>query len=83
MVDTACSLPIHEGAALNGIADILAPHIGHGIEQSDIDALDAYVIAHRGQKIVVWEAFPQFFKDQAKDYRQMVAAGLLLPPSVP
>jgi hypothetical protein len=33
--------------------------------------------AKRGQHLVVYDAFPQFFKDMSKTHEQMVAAGLL------
>lgn len=61
-VDTEFSLPILEDAELNGIADLLRPWVGHGILQSDIDWLEQMVVANRGRRLVIYEAFPPIFK---------------------
>lgn len=56
------SIPIHENAELNGIADLLRPWVGHGILQSDIDRLEELVLENRGKRLVVYRAFPPIFK---------------------
>lgn len=61
-VDTEYSLPVLEGAELNGIADLLRPWVGHGILQSDLDRLDHLVLESRGTRLAVYEAFPPIFK---------------------
>jgi hypothetical protein len=70
---------VHEEAELNGIADLLRPWIGHGIEQADIDALEALVIASRGGRLIVYDAFPQVFKAASRTRAELVAEGKLEP----
>jgi hypothetical protein len=72
------SIVIHPDAELGGIANILQPWIDAGDLPSDTNAqLAAFIESKRGQRLVVYDAFPQFFKDVGKTYEQMVAAGLL------
>jgi len=61
-VDTEFSIPVHAAAELGDIAGILAPYVGHGIEQADIDRLEQIVVANRGRWLVVYQAFPPIFK---------------------
>jgi hypothetical protein len=72
------SIIIHPDAELGGIANILQPWIDAGDLPSDTNAqLAAFIESKRGQRLVVYDAFPQFFKNMGKTYEQMVAAGLL------
>jgi hypothetical protein len=72
------SIVIHPDAELGGIADIIQPWIDAGQLPSDTNAqLAALLDSKRGQRLVVYDAFPQLFKDMSKTYEQMVAAGLL------
>lgn len=77
-VDTEFSLYVHTDAVLNGIADILQPWIERGQLPVDTnEQLAALVESRRGQKLVVYDAFPAFFKEMAQTQEQMIAAGLL------
>jgi len=72
------SIVIHPDAELGGIAQILQPWIDAGDLPSDTNTqLAAFLDSKRGQRLVVYDAFPQFFKNMGKTYEQMVAAGLL------
>lgn len=72
------SIIVHPDAELGGIAAILQPWIDQGHLPSDTNTqLAALVESKRGQQLVVYDAFPQLFKDMAKTHEQMVAAGLL------
>jgi hypothetical protein len=72
------SIVIHPDAELGGIADILQPWIDAGDLPIDTNTqLAAFIESKRGQRLVVYDAFPQFFKNMGKTYEQMVAAGLL------
>jgi hypothetical protein len=84
MVDTTLSLPLHAEAELNGIADILQPWIdgGHLPEETNTN-LSALVESKRGERLVVYDAFPQLFKDMSKTREEMIAAGLLAEPQMP
>ena len=64
VVETDFGIHVHPDAELNGIADILEPWVGQGIEQVDIDRLRQTVVAHRGRRMVVYGAFPPIFKLQ-------------------
>lgn len=77
VVDTEHRIPVHAEAVLGGIAEILAPWVGHGIAQQDIDALGMAVESHRGGVMTPWEFFPQVFKDLSKTQEDMITAGLL------
>jgi hypothetical protein len=72
------SIIIHPDAELGGIADILQPWIDAGDLPSDTNAQLATLLdSNRGQRLVVYDVFPQLFKDMAKTHEQMVAAGLI------
>lgn len=62
LIDDQREVRVHELAELNGIADILAPFIGYGLVQADIDGLESLVAQSRGQRLVVYEAFPKLFQ---------------------
>jgi hypothetical protein len=77
-VDTTFSVNVHAEAEIDGIADIMQPWIDRGLLADDTNAtLDALIRSKRGQSLVVYDAFPQLFKDQSKTYDELVALGLL------
>jgi hypothetical protein len=81
-VNTEFSVPVHPDAILDGIADILQPWIDGGQLPADTnEVLAALVEAKRGQRLVVWEAFPNLFQSLSKTYSQMIDAGLLSEPA--
>ena len=72
------SILVHPDAELGGIAAILQPWIDQGHLPSDTNTqLAALIELKRGHRLVVYDAFPQPFKDMAKTHEQMIAAGLL------
>ena len=72
------SIIVHPDAELGGIAAILQPWIDAGHLPADTNTqLAAIIDSKRGQRLVVYDALPQLFKDMAKTHEQMVAAGLL------
>lgn len=76
-VNTETTIPVHHEAELDGIANILQPFIDAGQLPADTNAqLAAYIETNRGGRINVYDAFPQFFKNQAKTYNEMIALGL-------
>jgi len=83
VVDTSYAIHVHAEAELDGIADILQPWVGHGLVQGDIDALETLVLASRGGTLVVYDAFPQLFRDASKTHAEMIAAGLLAESVTP
>lgn len=84
VVDTAYEVNVHADAILDGIADILQPWIDAGDLPADTNTvLAAFVESKRGQKLVVYDAFPQFFKDLSKTHAEMIAAGLLADTATP
>ena len=81
-VDTECQIRIHADAELGALADILQPWIDAGNLPIDTNTqLATFIESKRGQRIIVYEAFPQLFKDMGKTYEQMVEAGLLIDSS--
>ncbi len=69
---------VHHEAVLNGIADVLQPWIDGGVLPADTnETLAAYIESKRGQRMIPWEAFPQFFKDASKSRDELVSLGLL------
>ncbi len=84
VVETTYTIPVHADAELNGIADILQPWIDTGHLPADTnDVLAAFIESKRGQDLTVYDAFPQFFKDQSKTYAEMIAAGFLTEGGLP
>lgn len=76
-VDTEFTIPVHPEAELDGIADILQPFIDDGQLPADTNAtLAAFIESKRGSSLVVYQAFPQFFKDQAKTQAELQTLGL-------
>lgn len=83
IVDTEFEILIHPDADYSPIGVILQPWITSGHLPPDTNAtLSALIDSKRGQQMVVYDAFPQFFKDQAKTLEQMISAGWLAAPGV-
>lgn len=83
IVETDMSIPVHADAILDGIGDVLQPWIDAGHLPADTNTtLAALIESKRGQSLVVYEAFPQFFKDQSKTLEEMISAGWLAAPGV-
>jgi len=83
-IDTSAEIPVHPYAVLNGIADVLQPYIDRGeIPSGTNELLAALVESKRGQTLVVYEAFPPFFKSQALTHEQMVEQGKFAPTPTP
>lgn len=81
MVPTDYNIKVHPEAVMDGIADILQPWIDAGRLPADTNTeLAALVESLRGQQLVVYDAFPQLFKDMSKTREEMIAAGLLAEP---
>lgn len=69
---------VHPIAELGKIADILQPWIDDGHLPATTNAeLAALIEANRGQRLVIYSAFPQLFKDMSKTEQEMIDAGLL------
>jgi hypothetical protein len=84
VVDTEYEIAVHPDAELGDIASILQPWIDAGHLPADtITQLAALIESKRGQQLVVYDAFPQIFKDMSKTHEQMIAAGLLAEPNMP
>lgn len=81
VVDTDYEVNVHPDAVLDGIADILQPWIDAGhLPANTNTVLAALVESLRGQRLVVYDAFPQLFKDMSKTHQEMIAARLLAAP---
>jgi hypothetical protein len=84
MVDTEYEINVHLDAELGEITAILQPWIERQELPTETNTqLAALIESKRGQHLVVYDAFPQFFKDMSKTYEQMIAAGLLAEPDMP
>ena len=83
VVDTTLAIRIHPQASLDTIAEILRPLEADGrLPAGTLEGLSAYVEANRGQKITVYDAFPDYFKAQALDEAQMIEQGKLSTPAI-
>lgn len=83
-VETTFSVPVHPEAVLDGIADILQPWIDQGHLPADTNTVLAELVEElRGQRLVVYDAFPDLFKQMSKSYDDMITAGLLAAPQTP
>ena len=78
-VDTDFEITVHPQAELDGIVDILQPFVGNSLSADVLQQLADLVVSKRGQPLIVYDAFPQFFKDQGKSFAQMVEFKLLKP----
>jgi len=82
VVDTEHEINVHPDAVLDGIADILQPWIDSEDLPPDTNTqLAALVESTRGGRLVVYEAFPQLFKDMSKSAEELQALNLL-PQSI-
>lgn len=79
-VETTFTIPVHPEAELDGIADILQHWIDAGQLPADANTvLAAFIERKRGQHLIVYDAFPQLFKDMSKTHEEMIQAGYLNP----
>lgn len=77
-VDTEFEIPVHADADLGQIASILQPWVTAGNLPADtLPRLEALIASKRGQRLVVYDAFPPLFQDMSKTREEMIAAGLL------
>lgn len=78
IVDTTYEVYIHPEAVLNGVAAILQPWIDAGHLPADTnDVLAAFVETNRGQRLVIYEAFPPLFRSLSKTKEDLQALDLL------
>lgn len=83
-IDEHAEVLVHPEAVLDGIADVLQPWIDEGSLPADTNtALAALIESKRGETLVVYDAFPQLFKDMSLTTAQMIDAGLLANPLLP
>jgi len=81
LVDTTYAIRLHEAAELGEIGGILQDYIDAGtLPPTTNDDLAALIASKRGQMLVVWDAFPQLFKDLSKTTAEMITAGLIDDP---
>ena len=81
LVDTTYAIRLHEAAELGEIGGILQDYIAAGTLPPTTNAdLSALIESKRGQMLVVWDAFPQLFKDLSKTTGEMITAGLIDDP---
>lgn len=72
VVDTEFTINIHPEATITEVAEILQPWVSAGhLPANTIPDLTALVEANRGLPMVVWDAFPPFFKDNSKSEQEM------------
>lgn len=83
VADTTFTIAVHADAVLDGIADILQPWIDQGSLPPDTNTvLAALVESSRGGLLIVYNAFPQLFKDMSKSYAEMIELGHLPTPPI-
>lgn len=71
-VDTAFTITVDNNATIDEIAPILQPWVNAGhLPTSTLPDLEALINSKKGQSLVVWDAFPQFFKDHSKTEQEM------------
>lgn len=79
-VQTDFEILIHPDAVLGAIGPILQPYENDGsMPAGTVAGLESYVTAHRGQRVTVYDVFPDFFKAGALDEQGMIDAGWLAP----
>jgi len=70
-------IPVHPDANVDSIAAILQPWIDSGDLPADTNENLALLIeASKGQRLIVYDVFPQFFKDQSKSREDLIELGL-------
>lgn len=81
-VDTEYSIKVHKEAELDGIADIMQPLIDDStLPKETNETLSQIIETHRDQRLVVWDAFPDHFKNISKTREDLVALKLLSNPT--
>lgn len=78
--DTLC---VHEAAVASEIADALAGHVAAGVLQpTDLDTMTSAIETARGTGVPVriWDLIPQPFKDEARDWDDLVREGIFNQP---
>lgn len=77
-VNTDTAVRIHQDATLGCIGDVLQPWVAEGaLPSNTLEHLAALIDSRRGNTMVVWDAFPQLFKDQSRTFDELVSAGLI------
>ncbi len=75
--DDEITIPVHQDANVDPIAEILEPFVDSGvIDYPDIQALFDLVEITRGQELNVWQAFPQYWKDMGKTLAELQTLNL-------
>ena len=75
--DTEFTIPVHQDAAVDPIAEILEPFIDLGaIDYPDIIELFDLIEVTRGQELNVWESFPQYWMDLGKTQSELQTLNL-------
>lgn len=81
-IDEHAEVLVHPEAVLDGITDVLQPWIDEGSLPADTNtALSALMESKRGETLVVYDAFPQLFKDQSKSRQDLINEGKLPDPT--
>jgi len=92
VVDTDFEINVHPLADTASIIAVLQPYEDSGaLPAGTLEGLSAYVEANRGQKLVVYEAFPALFKLKDTDnptglgrtFEQMIQEKRLPNPTLP
>lgn len=83
LVDTSFDINIHSDAVLGDIITILQPWIDAGALANDVltqlqSTIETFKI--NGERMNIWNAFPEFFKQQSKTFQEMIDNGLLVIP---
>lgn len=83
-VDTEFSIAVHTDAELGDIAEILQPWIDAGALPANANEQLADLIGvAKGHRLLVWDAFPDLFKQQSRTSAELRALGLRNEPSMP
>lgn len=92
VVDTELTIRVHPLASFEAVAAFLQSYEDSGaLPAGTLEELSAYVEANRGQKLVVYEAFPALFKLADTDnptglgrtFEQMIQEKRLPNPTLP
>lgn len=68
VVDTEFTIPVHQDADVTLIAEILEPFVeAEAITYLELIELFDLIEVTRGQELNIWESFPQYWMDLAKD----------------
>lgn len=77
VVDTEFTIPVHALADVTPIAEILEPFVEAGaIEYYDLIELFDLIEVTRGAELNIWESFPQYWMDLAKDEAELQTLNL-------